>query len=108
MTAAARRGPALLVAAVAAIGLVVLPLLHGEEHRREEREDEAEAAQVAQAWGAKSRDSLDALAWALEHGHDSGRPAQVPEHGRPGPRHHSHGPDRGGGSHGSGALGHLG
>jgi hypothetical protein len=107
MTAAARRDRAQFLSAVAAIGLVVTPLLHAEEHSREEREDEAEVAQVAEAWRAGSGDPLDALARALEHVHDSGRPEKRPGQAPPGRGHHSHGPS-GGASHGSGALGHLG
>src|SRR6185436_11607744 len=84
MTAAARADRALFLAAVAAIGLVVTPLLHAEEHRREESGD---AERIAEAWEAGSTTPLDALARALqhEHGEDTGEHPAAP------PRH-SHGP----------------
>ncbi|HTO96975.1 MAG TPA: hypothetical protein VMK66_08015 [Myxococcales bacterium] len=81
---------------MALLGLVVLPLLHAEEHLREEREDQAEAAALAEAWEAGGSD-LDALAQALSHH----APAQRQRsHG------HSHGP-AGSGPHGSGSPAHL-
>ena len=89
----------MFLAAVAVVGLVAAPLLHAEEHCREELEDEADA------WRAGSSDPLEALAYALEHGHAP----RVP--GGEGHRHHQHGHSHGPaspGPHGSGALTHLG
>ena len=100
MTSAGRSDRAMFLAAVAVLGLVAAPLLHAEEHCREELEDEAEA------WRAGSSDPLEALAYALEHGHAP----RIP--GGEGHRHgHQHGHSHGPASpdpHGSGALAHLG
>ena len=86
----------MFLAAVAVVGLVAAPLLHAQEHCREELEDEADA------WRAGSSDPLEALAYALEHGHAPRGP------GGEGHRHgHSHGPASRD-PHGSGALAHLG
>jgi hypothetical protein len=98
MTSDGRSDRAMFLAAVAAGGLVAAPLFHAEEHWREEYEDEAEA--LAEAWRAGSSDPLEALAYALEHGH-------VPRAPRGSGHGHSHGPGSPG-SHGSGALAHLG
>jgi hypothetical protein len=98
MTAAARADRALLLAAVAAIGLVVTPLLHAEEHRREQS---ADTGQIADAWEAGSRTPLDALARALQHQHDGDTPEQPAP-----PPGHSHGPSAPG-AHGQGTLAHL-
>jgi len=98
MTAAARADRALFLAAVAAIGLIVTPLLHAEEHRREESGD---AERIAEAWEAGSTTPLDALARALQHEHDEDtgdRPAAPPGH--------SHGPSAPG-AHGQGTLSHF-
>jgi hypothetical protein len=96
MTSAGRSDRAMFLAAVAVVGLVAAPLLHAEEHCREELEDEADA------WRAGSSDPLEALAYALEHGHAP----RVPD--GEGRRHgHSHGPASPD-PHGSGALAHLG
>jgi len=86
----------MFLAAVAVVGLVAAPLLHAEEHCREELGDEADA------WRAGSSDPLEALAYALEHGHAP--PAPRGEGHRHG---HSHGPASPD-PHGSGALAHLG
>jgi hypothetical protein len=100
MTSAGRSDRAMFLAAVAVVGLVAAPLLHAEEHCREELEDEAEA------WRAGSTDPLEALAYALEHGHAPRVPAT--ERHRHGHQHgHSHGPASPG-PHGSGVLSHLG
>ena len=100
MTSAGRSDRAMFLAAVAVLGLVAAPLLHAQEHCREELEDEAEA------WRAVSSDPLEALAYALEHGHAP----RIP--GGEGHRHgHQHGHSQGPASpdpHGSGALAHLG
>ena len=96
MTSAGRSDRAMFLAAVAVLGLVAAPLLHAEEHCREELEDEAEA------WRAGSSDPLEALAYALEHGHAPRVPSGE------GHRHgHSHGPASPN-PHGSGALAHFG
>ena len=100
MTSADRSDRAMFLVAVAVLGLVAAPLLHAEEHCREELEDEAEA------WRAGSSDPLEALAYALEHGHAP----RIP--GGEGHRHgHQHGHSQGPASpdpHGSSALAHLG
>ncbi|MGZ6123389.1 MAG: hypothetical protein ACXWLR_00425 [Myxococcales bacterium] len=101
MTSADRAIRALHLAAVAALGLVVTPLLHAEEHRREAREDEAEVAAAVEAWAARSGDPLDALAFALAHAHQAPRPRESTN-----PHGHSHGP-AGSGPHGWGTLAHL-
>jgi hypothetical protein len=96
MTSAGRSDRAMILAAVAVVGLVAAPLLHAEEHCREELEDEADA------WRAGSSDPLEALAYALEHGHAPPAPrGQGHRHG------HSHAPASPD-PHGSGALAHFG
>jgi hypothetical protein len=107
MNAADRSDRGLFLAAVAILGFVVTPLLHAEEHYREEHEDEAEASPVAEAWRAGSRNSLDALAFALEHVHEADRPKPADNDGRGEHHSHSHSP-AGSGWHGSNALAHLG
>jgi hypothetical protein len=96
-----RRDAASFLLVVALLGLVATPLLHAEEHEREAHPHDEEAAALAREWEAGSRDSLDALAWALEHVHDprQSAPARRPHHG------HSHGPA--GAPHGSGSLAHF-
>jgi hypothetical protein len=96
MTPDRRADRAILLAAIALLGLVVAPLLHAAEHAREADEDERES--LAVAWGTAPGDSLDALAFALEHPHQEPRGG---EHG------HSHAP-AGSGAHGAGTLLHLG
>jgi hypothetical protein len=105
MNAAGRSDRALFLAAVAVLGLVVTPLVHAEQHHTEEHDDQAKA--LAEAWRASSSDPLEALAFGLEHAHESQRPNPQgrPEHDHP--DGHSHGPD-GSGPHGSGPLAHLG
>jgi hypothetical protein len=106
MNAADRSDRGSFLAAVSILGLVVTPVLHAEEHCREEREDEGAAAAITESWKAGSGDPLDALAFALEHVHESQRPKPTSER-RSGEHHrHSHGP-AGSGSHGSNALAHL-
>jgi hypothetical protein len=95
-------GRALWLAGAAMLALVVLPLLHAEEHIREELADEAEAAALADSWKAGSTDPLDRLEFALERAHRPQRPERRREHGH----RHSHGPSRRG-PHGAGALPHL-
>jgi hypothetical protein len=97
---ARRADRALFLALVALLGLGIAPLLHALEHAREATHDEAEAAAVARAWEAGSTDPLDALAFALEHAHQS----RAPEEGNK-PHGHSHGTSSG--PHGSGTLEHL-
>jgi hypothetical protein len=99
-----RQDRALLLAAVALLGLVVTPLLHAEEHWLEEHEDEAEATALALGWRARSSDPLEALAFALAHVHELNRRASHEGHSPA--HHHSHGPG-GAGPHGAGAIAHL-
>jgi hypothetical protein len=105
VNAAGRQDRALLLAAVAVLGLVVTPLLHAQEHWLEEQEDAEEAAALAESWSAESTADLEALAFALEHVHDLNR--QGPHDRHPPSHHHSHGP-AGSGPHGAGAIAHLG
>jgi hypothetical protein len=105
----ARSDRASFLAAVAALGLIVTPLLHAEEHQREEhQEGDAEAAAIAEAWRSGSTDPIDKLAFALEYGHapQPSGPA-APHRHEDGNHKHTHGPADSG-PHGSGALGHLG
>lgn len=107
MRAEVRSDRALLLAAMAVLGLVVAPLLHAEEHVREKREEEAETSAAADAWRAGSPDPSDRLAFALEHAHDAQGRHSTHEKGH-GERHrHSQGP-AGSGPHGSNALAHFG
>lgn len=102
VNAPVRQVRALLLAAVALLGLLVTPLLHAQEHWLEDREDEAESAAIAEAWRAGSTDPLEALASALAHVHELHR-HEPQEHSH----HHSHDP-AGPGPHGAGAIAHLG
>jgi len=96
-----RQDGAGLLVAVALLGLVVLPLVHAEEHYRDAHPDEEEVAALVQEWEAGSRDPFDALASALRHVHQAHRPAPA----RHGHHEHSHGPA--GAPHGSGSLMHF-
>jgi hypothetical protein len=111
----ARRDRALFLAAVAAGGLVVAPLLHAEQHLREAEERDAErsdveaAAALADSWKAGSSDPLEALAIALARGHRSAAADRRDTHhhdDRGEHHHHSHGAQSG--PHGAGALAHFG
>jgi hypothetical protein len=96
-----RQDGAGLLVAVAVLGLVVLPLLHAEEHYRDAHPDEEELAALVEEWEAGSRDPFDVLAGALRRVHQSHPPGPARhEH-----QEHSHGP--GGAPHGSGSLMHL-
>ena len=86
MALAGRQRRSLLLAAIAVLGLVVIPLLHAEEHCREEQDDDEEV--VAGPREAAWIGPLD------HHDHDH-------RHG------HSHG-EGAAGPHGAGTLSHLG
>ncbi len=90
-----------LLALVAVLCLLVMPIAHAEEHYRESHPDEEELAALVEEWEAGSRDPFDVLASALRHVHRAHSP------GSPHREHdeHSHGPP--GAPHGSGSLMHF-
>jgi hypothetical protein len=90
-----------LLAAIAILALIGMPLVHAEEHYREAHPDDEELAALAEEWEAGSRDPFDVLVSALRHVHQSGPPDPA-RHEHPG---HSHGPA--GAPHGSGSLMHF-
>jgi hypothetical protein len=96
-----RQDAAGVLALIAVLGLVVMPLVHAEEHYRDAHQDEEEVAALVEEWEAGSRDPFDVLASALRRVHRAQPPAPG-HHERHG---HSHGPA--GAPHGSGSLMHF-
>ena len=102
---------AALLAGVALLGLVALPLLHAESHAQERRLLRAQAARRAFALGflshrspAEEADLRSSAEVAFGRGAPESAAPTAPQHLHDGVPHHSHGASR----HGEGALEHLG
>lgn len=109
MTTSRRQRPLLgaLLAGVAVLGLVALPLIHAESHTRERGISRARAAQRAFALGFLAHRSPDQERELRDAGDEAfgGDDAEdETRHLHGGAPRHSHG----GGRHGEGALEHLG